>query len=70
MARQLSCWAGFETITILGRGEAEQPKGPGTPEWEGSSGRMNSAERETGKRATESWKRTQREDGGAEGAWR
>ena len=29
--------------------------------------RMNSAERETGKRATESWKRTQREEGGAEG---
>jgi hypothetical protein len=28
---------------------------------------MNSAKQETGKRATESWKRTQREEGGAEG---
>ena len=29
--------------------------------------RMNSAEPETGKQATESWKRTQREEGGEEG---
>jgi hypothetical protein len=60
MARRLSCWAGVETVTILGCGEAERPKRSRDP-WVGG------IERETGKRATESWKRTQREEGGAEG---
>jgi hypothetical protein len=41
------------------------PKGPGTPRG-GIGRRMNSAERETGKWATERWKRTQRQEGGAE----
>jgi hypothetical protein len=57
---------GFETIRVLGCSEAERPKRSRDP-WVGGIERcMNSAERETRKRATESWKRTQREEGGAE----
>jgi hypothetical protein len=43
------------------------PKGPGTPGVGGIERCLNSPERETRKRATESWKRTQKEEGGAEG---
>jgi hypothetical protein len=52
---------------ILVCGDAERPKRPRDPWMGGIKRHMNSAERETGKRATEIWKRTQREEGGAEG---
>jgi hypothetical protein len=56
-------------LSVLDCYEAKRSKRSRDPWWEGSSGVMNSAGRETGKRATESWKRSRgkREEGGAEG---
>jgi len=56
-------------LSVLGFCEAERSKRPRDPWVGGIERHMNSAGRETGKRATESWKRSRgkREEGGAEG---
>jgi hypothetical protein len=58
---------GVDTTTVLGFSEAERPKIRSMDPYVGGIERcMNSAERETGKRTTESWKRMQRVEGGEE----
>jgi hypothetical protein len=49
-------------LIVLGCGEAERPKRSRDLWVGGIERRMNSAKRETGKRATESWIRTQRRE--------
>jgi hypothetical protein len=57
-----------ESLAVLSYGEAERPKGGSRdPGWEGSGGARIRPSEDTGNGRSESWKMTQRVEGGAEG---